>query len=133
LHATYLALHLWLDYTNYTFGRVKIMKFLVMQFSLNILSLRFSSVEIFSSAFSSQTPVVYIPPLLPETQVSHPHKITGKVIVLCTLIFTFYIRRDDKFLNLMVANISQIQTPRKFLLNHILNSKLTFTLLTVPA
>jgi hypothetical protein len=45
---------------------------------------------IFSLAPYSQTHSAYVPPsVLVSNQVSHPYKTTGKIIVLCTLMFIF--------------------------------------------
>lgn len=45
--------------------------------------------QISSSAPCSSTPSAFVPPLMQENQVSHLHKITGEVVVLYSLIFTF--------------------------------------------
>jgi hypothetical protein len=57
-----------------------------------------SSIQISSSAPCSQTLSVYVPPLVKD-QVSHPYRITDKIIVLYILICTFSDsrRRDRKF------------------------------------
>jgi hypothetical protein len=55
--------------------------------SANLPSLHPSSVHSFSSAPCSQTPSVYVPPLM--DQVSHPYRTTGKIIILYILMFMF--------------------------------------------
>jgi hypothetical protein len=47
-------------------------------------------VQIFSTP-CSQTP--YVPPLMSETQVSHPYRTTGKIIVSYILIFMFRVHK----------------------------------------
>jgi hypothetical protein len=49
-----------------------------------------------SSASCSQTPSVYVSPFVRD-QISHPYRTTGKIIVLCILIFKFFdSRREDR-------------------------------------
>jgi hypothetical protein len=67
-----------------------------MQFFSNLLSLHFSSDQIFSSAPCSQTPSVYVPPLTSETKF-HTHKTTGKITVLNIAIFMFLDSRRKEF------------------------------------
>jgi hypothetical protein len=78
------------DYSNYTWRRVQIMKLLVMQVSSTLRSPHPTSVQIFSSALCSQAPSVYVPPVMSRDQVSHPYRTTGEIIVLYILMFTFF-------------------------------------------
>jgi hypothetical protein len=83
----------------------------------SLVSLHLSSVQIFSSAPCSQTPPVYVPPLMLKTlrlrsslntrdQVSHPYRTTGKMIVFYIQIFMFLNnRRADK--HWMVVSITR--------------------------
>jgi hypothetical protein len=47
------------------------------------------SVKMASTAPCSQTLLVYVPPLMPETQVSHHYRTKSKIIVMHILIFNF--------------------------------------------
>jgi hypothetical protein len=58
----------WLDHSNYTWRRLQYAELLIMQFFSNPLSLHLSSVQIFFSTLSSQTPSVYVPRLMSETK-----------------------------------------------------------------
>jgi hypothetical protein len=62
----------WLDHSNCTLWRVQVTKLLITQFSPNLPSLHLSSIKIFSSVPCSQTPSVYVPPVLWETKLKHP-------------------------------------------------------------
>jgi hypothetical protein len=75
----------WLDHANYTWRRVQVMKLFIMLFfptSCHFISLR--------SKYSPQTPSVSVFPLMSRDQISHPHRTTGKIIVLYILIFIFF-------------------------------------------
>jgi hypothetical protein len=61
------SIHPLLDYSNYTWRRVQIMKLLVMQFSPPSRHLITVSVQISSSAPCSQTRSVYVPLLMSDT------------------------------------------------------------------
>jgi hypothetical protein len=69
----------WLDHSNYTWRRVQIMKLLIMQFSPT------------SCHFTSLGPNILLSTLSlcsslnVRAQVSHPYRITGKIIVLYIL------------------------------------------------
>jgi hypothetical protein len=102
LHATPISSSLtwsfWLylaksDYSNYIWRRVRVMKLLIMQFSLNV-----------------------------RDKVSHSYKTTSKIIISCILIFTFLYnsREDKKVLNWIAASITWIFSALNFLLNQIL-------------
>jgi hypothetical protein len=84
---------LWLDHSSYTRRRIRVMKLLILQFSPT--SCHFLS-------FRSKYPP-HSPALKPTQSVflplyhDHSYRTTGKMIVLCILIFTFlYIRRGKK-------------------------------------
>jgi hypothetical protein len=86
-----------LDYFNYTWQRIQITKLLVMQFSPpthHFIPLR--------SKYPPQHPVPKHPQsmfsLNVRDRVSHPHRTTGKIIVLYILIFTFIGSRPLNFL-----------------------------------
>jgi hypothetical protein len=56
--------------------------------------------------------------LIVRDQVSHPHRITGKIIIiLYILIFFREERRIQKVLDWMIVSITRIQSPVNFLLN----------------
>jgi hypothetical protein len=78
--------------SNYTWRRVQIMKFLVMQLSPPSRH----SIQIFSSTPCSQTPSVYVPPTVRD-HVSHPYRTTGKIIVLYILTFTHTLYKYDEY------------------------------------
>jgi hypothetical protein len=104
----------WFDHFNYTWRRV--MKLLIVQFSST--SCYFGPSVLCSTVFS----ISLCSSLNIRDKVSHPHKTTGKIMVLYILIFTFLgSRRDDKrVLDWMVGSITWIQSPHNLLLNQIL-------------
>jgi hypothetical protein len=59
----------WLDHSNYVWRGVQVMKLLIMEF-YPISYHHISSDQIFSSAPGSQTPSVYVPPLIPTLHVA---------------------------------------------------------------
>jgi hypothetical protein len=83
----------WLDYSNYTWRRVQVMKFLIKQFSPT--SCHFIPLW---SKYSSQHPVL-------------------KIIVLYILTFMFLDRRQE---DRMVASITGVQSSLNFLPNQVL-------------
>jgi hypothetical protein len=73
---------LWLDHSNYTWPRVQVMKLLITQFSPASRHFSLLSRTLFSNT---------------SVYVSHPFKITRKIIVLYIANFTFFDRRrEDK-------------------------------------
>jgi hypothetical protein len=72
----------WLDHSNYTWGRIQVIKLLNTHFSPNNLSRHLSLGQIFSSRPCSQTPSVCVPPLMSETKF-HTHKKTTDNIKFC--------------------------------------------------
>jgi hypothetical protein len=76
-----------LDHSNYIWRRVQVMKLLIMQFfatpyHLTPLRFKYSIQHMFSNTLS----VCFS--LNVRYQVSHPYRTTGKIIILCILIFT---------------------------------------------
>jgi hypothetical protein len=61
----------------------------------NLLSIYLTSVHIFSSAPCSQTPSVYVPPLMSETKFHTHTEPLQKIMVLYILIFTFLDSRRE--------------------------------------
>jgi hypothetical protein len=91
-----------LNHSNYTWRRVQVMTFLIMQFSPT--SCHFVPLL---SKYSSQHPLLRHPesgfPLMSSETKFHSYKTTDKIIVLHILIFTFLdSRRGDKMLNYIV-------------------------------
>jgi hypothetical protein len=78
----------WLDYSNCTCRSVYVMTLLIMQFS------RVCHLIPLTSKYSHHPVLTNIlclcSPLNVRDQVSHPYRTTGKIRVLCILIFTFY-------------------------------------------
>jgi len=73
MHVTCFAYYrLWFDHPNNIWWSVQVMKLLIMQFSSSLLSLPPSQVQIFSSAPCSQTPSVYVLPVVWDTKL-HSH------------------------------------------------------------
>jgi hypothetical protein len=72
------SLPLWLDHSNYTWWRVQV-EVPHYEAFFELLSLRFSLVQIFSSAPCSQTPSAYVPPLIVRDQVLKPYRTTGRI------------------------------------------------------
>jgi hypothetical protein len=84
-----------------------------------LLLLNLSPVQIFSSAPCSQTPSVYVPPLMSRNQVSYPYKNRDKIIDLCSLFFAILDTRQE-VLNWTRGSTARIQFPLNFLRNQIL-------------
>jgi hypothetical protein len=89
----------WLDHSNYTWRRVKVMKLLIMQFFLTFYH--------FISLWYKYSPQhhVHCSSLNIVDQVSHPYKTARKIIVLVSIVF---IRQE--VLNWMKANIVRIHS-----------------------
>jgi hypothetical protein len=88
----------WLDHSNFTWRRVQVIKFPIMQFSPtsgHFISLRskYSPQSLFSNTLSLCSS------LNVRDQVSRPYRTTGKIIVLYILILVFLdSRRKDRIL-----------------------------------
>jgi hypothetical protein len=84
--------------SNYIWHRVQIMQLLIMQFSKTFPPFHHSLVQIYSSASCSQTPCLSSSHIVRD-KVSYPYRTTGKIIVLCILIFMFFENRwgDRRF------------------------------------
>jgi hypothetical protein len=88
-----------LDYSNYTWRRVQIMKLLVMQFSPPSRHLIPLGPNILLSILFSNT-LSLCSSLNVRDRVSHSYRTTGKIIVLYVLILKFFdSRREDRGFN----------------------------------
>jgi hypothetical protein len=114
----------WLDHSNYTWCRVQVMKFIILQFSQtsynfiligpnNLLGTLFSNIR---SNCSSLTVWLW-------DQVSHPYRTTAKIIVPYIIIFTYLdSRQEDKwFWTEWQKALPEFNLLFNFLLNQILN------------
>jgi hypothetical protein len=89
-------------------------------FSVSCHLMQFQSNILLNSLFSNTLSLCSS--LNVRDQVSHPHRTTGKIIVLHILIFTIFRQqtRRQKVLDWMVARITQIQSTLNFVRNQIL-------------
>jgi hypothetical protein len=83
-------------FSNYTWRRVQITKFIIMQFSPLSHHLIPPWPKILLSTLFSNT-FSLCSSLNVRNKVSHPYRTTGKIIVLCILIFKFFdSNREDR-------------------------------------
>jgi hypothetical protein len=106
----------WVDHSNYI--NYEAPHYAVFS---NLLSLHLSSVQIFSLAPCSRTPLVYVSSLIVRHQFSHRYRTTGKISLVY---FNFYVFRQQtrrqKLLDWIVASFTQIISALNFFLNQIL-------------
>jgi hypothetical protein len=88
LHMSYPSHSSRFHHLNYIWWEVQIIKLLLCSLLHYLFLLCPSKALISSSPPYSQTPLAYVPPSLND-QVSNPYKTTGKIIVLCMLIFVY--------------------------------------------
>ena len=106
---------------KYYLARDKIMKILITHFLLAICYLLLLRFKISSRALCSHTLSVYVLPLTWRTQVSHPHKITGTIIVLYILLF---ILQDNKLKRGDSGTSGSSHCSVQFALNFFMNANL---------
>jgi hypothetical protein len=111
--------HPWLDLSNYTWRRVQLMKLLNTQFSPTCSHCISLPSKLFSLAPCSQTPSIYVRPLMSQTLSFTP--IHNHMQSYTFAYSNFYVFRQQtrrqKLLDWMVVSITRIQSALNFLLN----------------
>jgi hypothetical protein len=101
----------WVQHSNYTWRRVKVMKLLVMQFLRPPVTSSLLGPNIFLSTLFSKTLSLCFS-LNVRDHVPHPYRTTGKIIVLYILILGFRQQTRRQMVLVCIAeSVTRIQCP----------------------